>query len=31
LKKVRGISEKENLKLVEVLEKSLECYEKHQK
>ena len=31
LEKVRGISEKENLKLVEVLEKSLECYEKHRK
>ena len=31
LGKVKGISEKENLKLVEVLEKSLECYEKHRK
>ena len=31
LEKVRGISEKENLKLVEVLEKMLERYEKHRK
>ena len=31
LEKIRGISERENLKLVEVLEKSLECYEKHKK
>jgi hypothetical protein len=31
LEKVKGISEKENLKLVEVLEKSLEYYEKHRK
>ncbi|CAG8483939.1 9198_t:CDS:2, partial [Cetraspora pellucida] len=29
LEKVKGIAEKENLKLVEVLEKSLECYERH--
>lgn len=31
LEKVRGMAKKENLKLVEVLEKSLECYEKHRK
>ncbi|KLL04854.1 MAG: hypothetical protein MRERV_1c085 [Mycoplasmataceae bacterium RV_VA103A] len=31
LEKVKGIAEKENLKLVEVLEKSLECYERHRK
>ena len=31
LEKVRGMAEKENLKLVEVLEKMLEQYEKHRK
>jgi hypothetical protein len=31
LEKVKGIAEKENLKLVEVLEKMLESYEKGQK
>lgn len=29
LEKVKGIAEKENLKLVEVLEKMLESYDKH--
>jgi hypothetical protein len=31
LEKIKEIAEKENLKLVEVLERALECYERHRK
>lgn len=31
LEKIKGIAERENLKLVEVLEKALECYDKQRR